>query len=277
VGRRTRLSPEETEQAVRDLGWWHHHFQLPNGVWTGRDGPPGYNPIQRWEPIAAHLPDDLDGASVLDVGGNSGYFTLQMKLRGARRCVMVEPVPEFAKQARFVFDQFGVRVKVVSEDVHTYCLTTSERFDYVLFLGLLYHLRYPLLVLDRLAQMTRRRLLLQSHVVGPFVAFEPRADVEIEETGDEAFPRLAFVENAYRGDNTNWWLPNYSALEALARSAGLRVLARPTPEILITEPARELQTTRRRRLVFPRLDVPFDEGAWNRLLAGSFRKPKSGP
>ena len=269
---RRRLDPEETEQAVRALGWWHHHFQLPNGVWTGRDGPPGYNPLQRWEPLAAHLPDDLAGASVLDVGGNSGYFSLQMKLRGAGRCVMVEPIPEFAKQARFVFSQFDVRVKLVLEDVHTYCLTTSERFDYVLFLGLFYHLRYPQLVLDRLAQMTRRRLFLHSHVVGPPLEREPRPDVEIEEVGEESFPRLAFVENAYRGDITNWWLPNYSALEALARSAGLRVVSRPTPEILVAEPARELETVRRRRLVFPSLHVQFDEEAWQQLRAGTFRR-----
>jgi tRNA (mo5U34)-methyltransferase len=268
---RRRLDIEETERAVRELGWWHHHFQLPNGVWTGRGGPPGYNPIERWEPLAAHLPEDLAGASVLDVGGNSGYFTLQMKLRGAGRCVMVEPIPEYAKQARFVFSQFDVRVKLVSEDVHTYCLTTTERFDYVLFLGLLYHLRYPLLVLDRLAQMTRRRLLLQSHVVGPPLQHEPRPNVEIDDVGEEAYPRLAFVENSYRGDHTNWWLPNYAALEAMARSAGLRVVARPTPEILIAEPAQELGTVRRRRLVFPRLRAQFDKEVWERLRTGTFR------
>jgi tRNA (mo5U34)-methyltransferase len=271
---RRRLDPEETEQAVRELGWWHHHFQLPNGVWTGHDGPPGYNPLQRWEPIAAYLPDELAGASVLDVGGNSGYFSLQMKLRGAGRCVMVEPIPEYANQARFVFSQFDVRVKLVPEDVHTYCLTTRERFDYVLFLGLFYHLRYPQLVLDRLAQMTRRRLFLQSHVVGALRQHEPRPDVEIEEVGEESFPRLAFIENAYRSDKTNWWLPNYSAVEALARSAGLRVVSRPTPEMLVAEPARELETLRRRRLVFPRLDAQFDAGVWNQLRAGTFRQSK---
>lgn len=164
-----------------------------------------------------------------------------------------------------------MRVKLVTEDVHTYCLTTTERFDYVLFLGLLYHLRYPLLVLDRLAEMTRRRLLLQSHVVGPPLQHESLPNVEIEEVGDEAFPRLALFENSYRGDHTNWWLPNYSALEALARSAGLRVISRPTPEILIAEPPRELGTVRRRRLVFPRLKAQFDEEVWEKLRTGTFR------
>jgi hypothetical protein len=68
-----------------------------------------------------------------------------------------------------------------------------------------------------------------------------------------------------RGDRTNWWLPNYAALDALARSAGLRVLERPTPELLI-EPERELGTLRRHGLVFPKFERPIDEKAWKSLV-----------
>jgi tRNA (mo5U34)-methyltransferase len=238
--RRTQrpLNREETEQAVHELGWWHHHFELPNGVRTGDDSTAGYDPAERWEPIAPHLPDDLEGASVLDVGGNSGYFGLQMLLRGAGRCVLVEPVEQFAAQARFVYSQFGVDAEIVAEDIHTYCVTRDEHFDYVLLLGVLYHLRYPLLVLDRLAEMTRRQLFLQSHLVGPQVSHEPWADAGPEDVVADDFPRLSFVEGRYRGDVTNWWLPNYTALAALARSAGLRILARPTRRGGVERPSR---------------------------------------
>jgi tRNA (mo5U34)-methyltransferase len=134
---------------------------------------------------------------MLDVGGNAGYFSLQMKLRGAGRCVLVEPIEEFAAQARFVFSQFKVDVKVVVDDVHTYCLTGREHFDYVLFLGLLYHLRYPLLVLDRLAEMTRVRLVLQSMIIGSPVPKVPGPDADLEQVSNDGFPRLAFVEYAF--------------------------------------------------------------------------------
>jgi tRNA (mo5U34)-methyltransferase len=257
---------EQVEQAVRELGWWYQHFELPSGVWTGDGIAPAYDPAERWRWIAPHVPDDLAGASVLDVGGNAGYFSLQMKLRGAGRCVLVEPIEEFAAQARFVFSQFKVDVKVVVDDVHTYCLTGREHFDYVLFLGLLYHLRYPLLVLDRLAEMTRVRLVLQSMIIGSPVPNVPGPDADLEQVSNDGFPRLAFVEYAFRGDRTNWWLPNYAALDALARSAGLRVLERPTPELLITEPERELGTLRRHGLVFPEFERPIDEKAWKSLV-----------
>jgi len=272
---------DDIQQRVEELGWWYHHFELPSGVWTGTGEPPAYDPIERWNLFEPHLPDDLEGKSVLDVGGNSGYFSLRMKQRGAGRCVMVEPVVEFVDQATFVFDQFGVEVDVVCEDVHAWCLTTDERFDYVLFLGLFYHLKYPVLVLDRLAEMTKELIVFNSHIERipeepPAVDEAPASGLaklrrsvarKLDPTGSHAaeaaeaertelqtasFPRMSFLEGSYRGDLSNWWIPNYEALEPLARSAGLKVLARPHPETLVAEPERYLGTARYGELVFPR-------------------------
>jgi tRNA (mo5U34)-methyltransferase len=253
VFRRARPQTREAvEQRVQELGWWYHHFELPSGVWTGDGQPPAYDPAERWALIAPHLPDDLSGKSVLDVGGNSGYFSLQMKLRGAGRCVMVEPVVRFVEQSRFVFSQFDVRVETVNDDVHVYCLTTTDRFDYVLFLGLFYHLKYPVLVLDRLAEMTKERMFFNSHIQGPPAERGPVSEAERDDLKADWFPRMAFIEGPYRGDLSNWWIPNYEALEALARSAGLKVVARPHPEMLVADPDRYLGRARYGRLVFPR-------------------------
>jgi tRNA (mo5U34)-methyltransferase len=267
VGGPASQDREAVQREVEALGWWYHHFELPSGVWTGDGEPPAYDPIERWELIEPHLPNDLEGKSVLDVGGNSGYFSLRMKQRGAGRCVMVEPVVEFVEQANFVFEQFDVDVEVVNEDVHAYCLTTDERFDYVLFLGLFYHLKYPVLVLDRLAEMTTELIFFQSHIQGPPAeTAEPGGlgDVEREDLQSASFSRMSFIEGAYRDDLSNWWVPNYEALEPLARSAGLKVLARPHPELLVAEPERYFGTVRYGNLVFPKYgkkDGPVLPGA----------------
>ncbi|MBI4463435.1 MAG: DUF1698 domain-containing protein [Acidobacteria bacterium] len=158
-------SRAEVEQQVRSLGWWYQHFELPGGVWTGNGEDPSYKPITRWKLLEPYVPEDLAGQTVLDVGGNAGFFSLQMKLRGAKRCVLVEPYTEFVRQARFAAQEFAVKLEIVNEDIHTYCLTTEERFDYVIFLGLFYHLKYPVLVLDRLAEMTKQRMFFHSYVI----------------------------------------------------------------------------------------------------------------
>lgn len=248
---------EEIEKEMKALGWWYQHFELPNGLRTGTGEEPGYDAQARWNFIAPHVPPDLKGKSVLDLGGNAGFFSIQMKLRGAARCVLVDSFIEFNRQARFAAGQFEVELEIISEDAHTYCLTTEERFDYVIFLGLLYHLKYPGLVLDRLAEMTRERIYIQSFIIGgetdgytEKANYERSLDDPLLE--DPAYPKLMFVENLYNGDATNWWIPNYTALAALVRSAGLRIIDRPHPQIIVAEPETHFGKVVYSKLVFPK-------------------------
>lgn len=240
---------EEIQKEIRRLGWWYQHFELPGGVPTGNGQDPSYRPETRWKHLEPYVPEDLSGKTVLDVGGNAGYFSVQMKKRGAGRCVLVEPYVEFARQAEFVRKRFGVELVIVNEDIHTYCLTTEERYDYVLFLGLFYHLKYPVLVLDRLAEMTKQRMLFQSYRTGAGNA-AARQQTDCGRGADDAvlndpgFPRLMFVEDLYNGDPTNWWIPNSGGLEALLRSAGLKVVAHPHPEVFVADPERYLGKVR---------------------------------
>jgi tRNA (mo5U34)-methyltransferase len=248
---------EEVEKQVRALGWWYQHFELPGGVWTGTGEEPSYRPETRWKLFEPYVPVDLAGQTVLDVGGNAGYFSMQMKRRGAGRVVLVEPYREFARQAEFVAKQFGVEIEIVNEDIHTYCLTTEDRFDYVIFLGLFYHLKYPVLALDRLAEMTKTRMFFQSHQVGSETdAYARKADyargADNAILNEPGFPRLLFIESLYNGDPTNWWIPNPASLESLLRSAGMKVVARPHPEVFVAEPERYLGKVVYPKLVFPR-------------------------
>jgi len=236
--RKKTIGPSESEERVRQLGWWYQYFQLPSGVWTGSGQEPSYSPETRWRLFEPFVPKDLSGQTVLDVGGNAGYFSIQMKKRGAKRCVLVDPFIEFTRQASFVAESFNMKLEIVNEDVHTYCLTTEERFDYVLFLGLFYHLKYPGLVLDRLSEMTRKKMFFQC-IVG--------------DAGESATPpNMVFLETPYKNDPTNWWIPSYSALEPMLRSSGLKITGRPHPEILIAEPEEYFGKVVYRKLVFPR-------------------------
>jgi tRNA (mo5U34)-methyltransferase len=117
----------------------------------------------------------------------------------------------------------------------------GERFDIVLFLGVLYHLRHPLLALD----------LLREHAVGEMLVFQSmqRGSTEVAPVDDNydfwrtdlfddpGFPRLHFVEHRYADDPTNWWVPNAACTEAMLRSAGFEITAHPEQEVYICRPA----------------------------------------
>jgi tRNA (mo5U34)-methyltransferase len=229
------MSHQDIERSVKDLGFWYHNIDL-RGIMTNPDM--GDYPLMRWRGIKPFLPADLKGKSVLDLGCNSGFFSAMLKKRGAGHVVGVD-MPEMIEQAKLVAHVYGVDIDLRSQNVYEFVLTNTERFDVVLFLGLFYHLRYPLLVLDRLAEMTREKLFFQTHLVGRPPATGPNTlviqddypvtwkgkdepVVETEVFNHPDFPRLFFIEKNYCGDGTNWWFANEPCAWAMLRTAGFR-------------------------------------------------------
>jgi tRNA (mo5U34)-methyltransferase len=218
-------SKETLETALASLGAWHHSIDLGFGIRTAPQHTT-YDPVERWKVLAEELPEDLNGATVLDLGANSGYMSVQMKMRGAGRVVAVDVAPHYLMQARFLAEWFEVEIETVQSDVHLYCLSCAERFDYVLFMGLFYHLKYPVLVLDRAAEMATKKLFFQTVLFNSQeVSLEVQRDlVWADRTGlmsEPTFPSLRFIENQFESDWSNWWIANRSGVSALLRNAGL--------------------------------------------------------
>jgi tRNA (mo5U34)-methyltransferase len=124
-----------------------------------------------------------------------------------------------------------------------------ERFDVVLFLGVLYHLRHPLLALDLVSECVGDRLIFQTLTMPGHQPIEAPTDVPIDgrhALTEPGWPRAAFIEGQLAGDPTNWWAPDDACVQAMIRSAGLRVTAAPGHEIYVCQagaedPARDLR------------------------------------
>src|SRR5262249_18543776 len=173
---------------------------------------------------------DLRGQSVLDIGCNAGFYSIEMKRRGADRVVGIDTDEDYLAQARFAAEVSGVEIEFRRLSVYE-VTSLKERFDLVLFMGVLYHLRHPLLALDLLHDhVVRRTMIFQSLLRGspnarPVEKDYPFAEREVFERQD--FPKMFFIEKSYSGDHTNWWIPNRAGAEAMLRSAGFRVVDHP--------------------------------------------------
>jgi tRNA (mo5U34)-methyltransferase len=224
---------------VARLGPWFHNIRLPDGTRTAPNHPLGDFPAFKWKQVAAHLPDDLTGWSALDVGCNSGFYSIELARRGAR-VVGIEHDRHFIRQANWLADVYGVSSLVEFRELEVYqAWKLADSFDLVLFMGVFYHLRYPLLALDLLAGMTGRLMIFQTLTLPGDDAIVQPEDLEIEQRellAQPGWPKMAFIEHSMAGDPTNWWAPDHAAVEAMLRSAGLRVLSRPGHEIYLCEP-----------------------------------------
>jgi tRNA (mo5U34)-methyltransferase len=135
-------------QQIETLGPWFHNLHLPDGTQTAPGHSYGDFPSFKWQSLAAAVPQDLRGWSVLDIGCNAGFYSIELARRGARVFGMdVEPL--YLKQAQWAARQFPFqdRLSFIEGDVYD-LLSSNTQYDLVWFTGVFYHLRYPTLALD---------------------------------------------------------------------------------------------------------------------------------
>jgi tRNA (mo5U34)-methyltransferase len=230
------MTPHEIEQKVRSLGSWFHNIDL-HGVQTAPDHFLGNYPTIKWERFAHAIPRDLTGKSVLDVGCNAGFYSIEMKKRGAARVVGIDSDDIYLAQGRFAAEVSGF-ADIEFRNLSVYDVgQLGERFDVVIFMGVLYHLRHPLLALDTLHDTVVRDLLIfQSMQRGSKELMALADDYDFAETSifdNDAYPKMYFVEKRYSHDPTNWWIPNRAGAEAMLRSAGFTIEAHPEDEVYV--------------------------------------------
>jgi tRNA (mo5U34)-methyltransferase len=230
-----RIEAEELRRRAAALGNWFHNIDL-GGVSTAPDHFLGDYPSVKWRRFAHALPQDLTGRSVLDIGCNGGFYAIEMKRRGATRVLGIDSDPDYLAQARFAAEATGQDIEFRAMSVYDLG-TIGERFDIVLFMGVLYHLRHPLLALDLIHEhVAGDMLVFQSMQRGARDVFPPREDFDFWDTApfdDAGWPKLHFIEHRYAHDDTNWWVPNRACAEAMLRSAGFAIEAHPEEEVYV--------------------------------------------
>nr|WP_295370708.1 TIGR04290 family methyltransferase [uncultured Sphingosinicella sp.] len=229
-------SGDDLRARVEALGPWFHNMNL-DGLWTAPDHFLGDYPGVKFRRFAPQLPKDLSGKSVLDIGCNAGFYSIEMKRRGAGRVVGMDSDERYLAQARLASETLGFDdIEFRKLDVYDVG-ALGERFDVVIFMGVLYHLRHPLLALDLIHEHVADDLLIfQSMQRGSKLLMDVAEDYEFSEDEhfhESAYPKLHFVEREYAHDWTNWWVPNRACAEAMLRSAGFSIETRAEDEVYI--------------------------------------------
>ncbi|MCB4824142.1 TIGR04290 family methyltransferase [Roseicella aerolata] len=229
------MDAEEVRRRAASLGEWFHNIDL-GGVRTAPNHFLGDYPAVKWREFAHTIPQDLSGLSVLDIGCNGGFYAIEMKRRGAARVLGIDANEHYLAQARFAAEVTGQEIEFRALSVYDVG-AIGERFDLVLFMGVLYHLRHPLLALDLIHEhVASDMLVFQSMLRGAPEVLPQREDFDFWDMApfdDPGWPKLHFVEHRYANDATNWWVPNRACVEAMLRSAGFLIEANPEEEVYL--------------------------------------------
>jgi tRNA (mo5U34)-methyltransferase len=217
VSRSTEFGDVEKVRAEIAGVNWYHQIDLGDGIVTpGVDETAG-----RMAPL--EVPSDLTGKSVLDIGAWDGVFSFEAERRGAARVLATDSYC-WSGEGWGTKDGFLTARRILGsgvEDLEIDVMDLSpERvgvFDLVMFVGVLYHLRHPLLALERVASVTGHMLILDTHTA----------------MTEERLPAMRFYPSTELNDDpTNWWGPNPPAVEAMLRDVGFERVERKHPELI---------------------------------------------
>ncbi len=226
---------DDLARRIEELGPWFHNLRL-GGLETAPGHFLGDFPRTKFERFAHAVPADLSGKSVLDIGCNAGFYAQEMKRRGASRVLGIDHDEHYLRQARFAAEAEGLDIEFRQLEVYDVG-ALGETFDVVIFMGVLYHLRHPLLALDLIREHVAGDLLIfQSLLRGTETVLDVPRELPFTEEGifeHEGFPALYFLEHHYADDWTNWFVPNRAGVEALLRSAGFSIETRASEDVYI--------------------------------------------
>ncbi len=229
------MDKEDLRLKIEALGPWFHNMWI-GGVRTAPDHFLFDYPNVKYRHFREAIPADLTGKTVLDIGCNAGFYSMEMKRRGAARVLGIDTDERYLAQARFAASVEQLEIEYEPMSVWQIA-TLGERFDLVIFMGVFYHLRHPLLALDLIHEHVARDLFLfQSLQRGSQEVLLPEENYDFGETAifkNPDYPKMHFVEQSYCGDSSNWWLPNRACTEAMLRSSGFSILARPEDEVYL--------------------------------------------
>ncbi|MTF40419.1 DUF1698 domain-containing protein [Cyanobacterium aponinum] len=218
------IDKENLVKEVAKVKYWHHYMDFGAGVETktGKEGR-FCKKFQNW--ILSGIPQDLTGKTVLDIGAWDGFYSFSAEKRGAKRVLATDSFIWEQRQLYGLDDNFwrdfgagkqGFELarKMFNSQVEDYNIDVLDlnpekigTFDVVFFLGVLYHMKYPLYALEKVRSVTKELLILETHISLFFSLFP--------------VPLMRFYPtNELSKDVTNWTGANIALVKSWLLTAG---------------------------------------------------------
>jgi tRNA (mo5U34)-methyltransferase len=210
---------------IKAIPYWYHRIELPYDIVT-----PGWAPIN---PAAYRIPDTLDGKRVLDIGAWDGYWTFEALKRGAKEVMAIDDFSDYLgsldNSQRRAWESFDLCRSALGYpedickriDMSVYDITEKNLglFDIVFFFGTVYHLRHPLLALDKISVLCKQEIYIESAILDDFSPYH--GGLGHGYAGQQMVMEF-YPGKEYCNNETNWWVPTLYCLMNMTFAAGFK-------------------------------------------------------
>ena len=240
-------------QRILDVKYWYHKIELPGDIIT-----PGWSPM---DATKYGVPDDLTGKRILDIGAWDGYWTWEALKRGASEVVAIDDFSddlgnhkEVKRNGWYTFDlcreALGYTTEihgrdnneklriigwkndkkqvVIRKEMSVYDIEKLGHFDIVFFFGMIYHMKHPLMALEKISEICDGEIYIESAVVDDYSPYLSKvSEVEPGKLIFKGYPNNNMVmefypDDQYASNKTNWWVPTIQSLGAMVGSVGFK-------------------------------------------------------
>jgi tRNA (mo5U34)-methyltransferase len=217
----THVSDSEALELIGKTNWYHAYELRPGLITPGHSGfvaadAAGYMGI----------PDDLSGKTALDIGAWDGPMTFELERRGAKTMAL-----DIQDPTRVGFDTarriIGSQVTHYQGSVYQLPFDEMKDLDIVVFKGVYYHLKYPLLAFEQIAQAMK---------IGGHLYFEGEGllnyaenfkgepvSMDFESILNSGAPVCLITPNRFK-DGSNWFIPTPACLRSVMQTCGFEVI-----------------------------------------------------
>ena len=210
---------------IKAIPFWYHKIELPDGIVT-----PGWAPIN---PAAYKIPDNLRNMRILDIGAWDGYWTFEALKRGATEVIAIDDFSDYMgkleQRDRKTWESFDLcrsalgysedRCKRIEMSVYNIAEENLGVFDTVFFFGTVYHLRHPLLALDKISALCKQEIYIESAILDDFSPY--RGGLGHGYSGQQMVMEF-YPGKQYGNNETNWWAPTLCCLMNMTHAAGFQ-------------------------------------------------------
>ena len=210
------LTEREIIEKINSIKNWWHKIELLPGVFTPGEDDPQSRLYQMG------IPEDLAGVSVLDIGAYDGFFSFYCERKGAE-VTAVDVISPDECGFNVIKTILNSKVKHVQSTVYNLDPKNIGQFDIVLFIGVLYHLRHPLLALDKIYNLCNELMILESQICDEWIVDSKKQIISGNSISHE-FSKIPFLQfypyDELHKDPSNWFSPNELALSKMMETSG---------------------------------------------------------
>lgn len=205
---------------------WFHSFELSHGIVT-----PGANPTDAKAILNDRfsLPKDLTGKTALDIGALDGPYSFELERRGATVTSLDIQSPDVSgyNTAKAVLGSKNEYIQGNVYDLNR--IMDGRKFDIILFFGVWYHLKHPVLAFEQVSHALKDDglVLFEGETLKNYAESTNGSDHSdkklIAGMAESDLPITLYYSGPFKKDQWNWFVPNRACVKEWLETAGMQM------------------------------------------------------